>query len=161
MNVLCGKRTPRPMAGALIILLTALWGQEAVCQQQAVPDGQQQSAPVQQTQAASAQSTNPNPQAGAAPAVTDGQEPAPQQQQPASQQSDSQQTNGTAPLGTAAAPAEKTTGVAASQPAGAAIAPGKQRRVRSFLVKGAIVIGAAVAVGTVVALSRSNSGRPN
>ncbi len=65
------------------------------------------------------------------------------------------------PVGTAAAPYEKATGVAASRPAGAVIAPAKQRRVRSILIRVGIVVGAAVAVGTVVALSHGSPSRSN
>jgi hypothetical protein len=65
------------------------------------------------------------------------------------------------PVGTAAAPYEKTTGVAASRPAGAVIAPAKQRRARYFLIRISVVVGAAVAVGTVVALSHGSPSRPN
>jgi hypothetical protein len=80
----------------------------------------------------------------------------------ASQSNSVQTPSGTqAPVGTAVAPYEKTTGVAASRPAGAVIAPAKQRRARSFAIRVAIVVGAAVAVGTVVALSRGSSSRPN
>jgi hypothetical protein len=51
-------------------------------------------------------------------------------------------------------------GGAASKPAGTAIAPAKQRQVRSFLIKmGAIVAGAA-ALGTVFALSKSSPSTP-
>ena len=64
------------------------------------------------------------------------------------------------PVGTAAAPPLKTTGVAASRPAGAAIAPGKQRRARSILIKVGAIMGAGVAVGTVVALSSGSPSRP-
>jgi hypothetical protein len=67
----------------------------------------------------------------------------------------------TTPVGTAAAPAEPVTGVAATRPTGAAIAPAKQRRARAILIRVSIVLGAAVAVGTVVALSRSSPSRPN
>jgi hypothetical protein len=78
-------------------------------------------------------------------------------------QSGSQQTQNTAPkpVGTAAAPYEKTTGVAASRPAGAVIAPGKQRRARSILIRVGVIVGAAVAVGIVVALSKASPSRPN
>ena len=65
------------------------------------------------------------------------------------------------PVGTAAAPYEKTTGVAASRPAGAVIAPAKQRRARSILIRVSVVVGAAVAIGTVVALSHASPSRPN
>lgn len=71
------------------------------------------------------------------------------------------QDNAQKPVGTAAAPSERTTGVAASRPAGAVIAPAKQRRARSFLIRISLVVGAAVAIGTVVALSRASPGRPN
>jgi cell division septal protein FtsQ len=40
------------------------------------------------------------------------------------------------------------------------IAPAKQRRTRSFLIKIAVVIGAVVAVGIVVALTRSSPSHP-
>jgi hypothetical protein len=58
------------------------------------------------------------------------------------------------------APYEKGIGIAASRPAGAVIAPAKQRRTRSFVIKTSLIIGAAVAVGTVVALSSGSPSRP-
>ena len=64
------------------------------------------------------------------------------------------------PVGTAAAAGVETTGVAASKPAGAAIAPAKQRRTRSFLIKVSAIVGASVAVGTVVALANASPSRP-
>jgi hypothetical protein len=77
-------------------------------------------------------------------------------------QSDSnqQQNDFPKPVGTAAAPYQKTTGVAASRPAGAVIAPAKQHRARTILIRISLVVGAAVAVGTVVALSRESPSRP-
>jgi len=66
-----------------------------------------------------------------------------------------------APVGTAVAPYEKGVGVAASRPAGAVIAPAKQRRTRSFVIKVGLLVGAAVAVGTVVALSSASPSRPH
>ena len=82
---------------------------------------------------------------------------------PATSESTSQsQQNGTKkPVGTAAAPYEKTTGVAASRPAGAVIAPAKQRRVRSFLIKIGVVAGAGIAFGAVAALSHASPSRPH
>lgn len=65
------------------------------------------------------------------------------------------------PVGTAAAPYEKTTGVTASRPAGAVIAPAKQRRARSILIRVGVIVGAAVAIGTVVALTHASPSRPN
>jgi hypothetical protein len=64
------------------------------------------------------------------------------------------------PVGTAAAPLAKPTGVAASRPAGAVIAPAKQRRVRAIVIRVGIIVGAGVAIGTVAALSRGSSSRP-
>ena len=64
------------------------------------------------------------------------------------------------PVGTAAAEFIKTTGVAASKPAGSAIAPARQRRARSILIKVAAIAGAGVAVGAVVALSAASPSRP-
>jgi hypothetical protein len=69
------------------------------------------------------------------------------------------ESNSQSQRGTAAAEAEKSTGVAASRPAGMAIAPAKQRRRRSFLLKMGALVGAGVAGGTVYALSRSSPGK--
>ncbi|MGA2051469.1 MAG: hypothetical protein ABSG96_27705 [Terracidiphilus sp.] len=83
--------------------------------------------------------------------------------QPVAAQSSTVQTQSSTqtPVGTAVAPYEKPIGVAASSPAGAAIAPGKQRRARSILIRVAVVVGAAVAIGAIVALSRASPSRPN
>jgi len=64
------------------------------------------------------------------------------------------------PTGTAAAQAGKLSGNAASRPAGAAIAPAKQRQVRSFLIKMGVIAGAGVAIGTVALLSKGTSPKP-
>jgi len=64
------------------------------------------------------------------------------------------------PVGTAAAESVEPTGVAASKPAGAAIAPAKQKRTRSLLIKVGALVGASVAIGTVVALSSASPSRP-
>jgi hypothetical protein len=70
------------------------------------------------------------------------------------------QAPGQKPVGTAAAESVPSTGVAASQPAGTAIAPGKQRRTRSLVIKVGALIGAGVAVGTVAALSLATPSKP-
>ena len=81
--------------------------------------------------------------------------------QPSPDQSPNQQQNGAPqPVGTAAAPSEPATGVAASRPAGAAIAPAKQRRVRTILISLGVVAAACVAVGVVVGLSHTSPGAP-
>jgi hypothetical protein len=86
-------------------------------------------------------------------ALPDGPSPV---QQPSSQLFQSQH-----PVGTAAAPVTSSSGIAASEPAGAAIAPAKQRRVRTILISVALVAGAAVAIGTVAALSNASPSKPN
>jgi hypothetical protein len=65
------------------------------------------------------------------------------------------------PVGTAVAPYQKTVGVASSRPAGAVIAPAKQRRAHSLLIKLGLILGGAAAIGTVVALSKASPSRPN
>jgi len=64
------------------------------------------------------------------------------------------------PVGTAAAPYEKPTGVAGSRPAGAVIAPAKQRRVRAIVIKVGIVLAAGAAVGAVIGLSKASHSQP-
>lgn len=64
------------------------------------------------------------------------------------------------PQGTAAAQKGQTAGGAASQPAGTAIAPAKQKQNRSLLIKIGLIGAAAVAGGTVYALSRKTPSLP-
>jgi hypothetical protein len=70
------------------------------------------------------------------------------------------QNKDTRPLGTAAAPYTRPSGVTGSRPAGAVIAPGKQHRAHVILISVALVAGAAIAVGTVAALSHGTPSRP-
>lgn len=105
--------------------------------------------PANQPASASPQAGTPQPAAGNSPSPS----PRPEQSSP--------QTGTPQPVGTAAAPAGKALGVAASRPAGAVIAPAKQRRARSYLIRVGIVIGACVAVGTVVALSKASPSTPH
>jgi len=65
------------------------------------------------------------------------------------------------PKGTAAAPDTRVDGVPAATPSGAAIAPAKQKRVRRFSVRTALVVGAVIAVGTVAGLSLATSAKPS
>lgn len=175
------KLLQRPIAMVLALLLglplvpSAAQAQENTSTQQQGTAAQQQNAPAQQQAAPVQQPTTPAKQQGApsvppplpgperqnqnapittAPAPSNMQPPAPQAAQPA-------QAAPPAPVGTAAAPYEKGIGVAASRPAGVVIAPAKQRRSRSFLIKTGLLIGAAVAVGTVVALSSASPSQPH
>ncbi len=64
------------------------------------------------------------------------------------------------PVGTAAAEAPKVSGVTAAEPAGVAIAPAKQRRVRTIVLKVGAIIGASAALGTVIALTEATPSKP-
>ena len=64
------------------------------------------------------------------------------------------------PVGTAAAEAPKVSGITAAEPAGVAIAPAKQRRVRTIVIKVGAIVAAGVAVGAVIALSEGTSSKP-
>jgi hypothetical protein len=64
------------------------------------------------------------------------------------------------PVGAAAAQKGETAGGAASKPAGTAIAPAKQRQVRSFLLKLGLIAAGGAAIGTVYALSRGTPSTP-
>jgi hypothetical protein len=92
----------------------------------------------------------------AQPATTLTQQPTPQT--PAQTQTQQQQPQ--QPLGAAAAEQVRTAGGAASRPAGAALAPAKQKQSRSLLIKTGAILAAGIAVGTVYALSRGTSSVP-
>lgn len=64
------------------------------------------------------------------------------------------------PVGTAAAEAPKVSGITAAQPAGVAIAPSKQRRVRTIVLRVGAIVGAGAALGTVIALTEGTSSKP-
>ena len=120
-----------------------------------------------QSQESSGQATAP-----ASPAASGQQAPAADQAQaspqnstqaaqPAqSQTTPAQSSQPSRPAGTAVAETPSTTGVAASNPAGAAIAPAKPHRVRIFLISLGAIAGAGVALGAVAALSSASPSRP-
>lgn len=150
------------MASCLVIFLAMPFGEAATTRQQAIVPGQQAAARSStQTQPQSSDSTNNKPvgdivEPEGSPTIDHNQQsgtppPAPEQQQNSTSQ----------PVGAAAAPYEATTGVAASRPAGAVIAPAKQRRARSFLIRVGLLVGAGVAIGTVMALSSASPSRPH
>lgn len=70
-----------------------------------------------------------------------------------------QQDNEKHPVGTAVAPKETIYGTSASRPAGAVIAPAKQHRARSLLIRVGVIAGTAIAIGTVVLLSKASPSR--
>ena len=95
--------------------------------------------------------TQAGAQAPAEPQTVKPQEPAQSQtSEPPSQR----------PVGTAAAGPFKVSGVAASQPTGVAMAPGKQRRTRTIVLRVGAIAAAGVAVGTVVALTKGTPSKP-
>lgn len=130
-------------------LLFAVTGQNAAPQEPQATVPQSDSAPQN---SAPAQPTVPDaPQAQPQQNSTAQTSPAPGQN-PAN--------NPQEPEGTAAARAAKTIGGPASKPAGSAIAPAKQRQVRSLLIKIGAIAAAGAALGTVYALTRGTPGKP-
>lgn len=131
----------RPIAAILAILLAAQVAQAAP---QQVVQEPAQPAPTQQ------------------PSVPAPDAPAPQLLDPSARSSatQSEQQGGQNPVGTAAAPVTRPTGVAASRPAGAAIAPAKQHRAKIILISIGVIVAAGAAIGAVAGLSRSSSARP-
>jgi cytoskeletal protein RodZ len=117
---------------------------------------------TQLAQAAAPQNTPQQPdttQSDTKQANTQQSTASPNQQSSGNQQQEAA-PSGQKPVGTAAAESVPTSGVAASQPAGTAIAPGKQRRTRSILIKVGALVGAGIAVGTVAALTLGTSSKP-
>lgn len=64
------------------------------------------------------------------------------------------------PVGTAAAEAPSVSGITAAQPAGVAIAPAKQHRVRTIVLKVGAILGAGAALGATVALTAGTPSKP-
>ena len=108
---------------------------------------QQTSSPSTSTSPAQASS----PQTTSAPNSTDPNQSTNQTDQNAKPQR---------PVGTAAAEAPKVNGVTAAQPAGVAIAPAKQRRVRTIVLRVGALVGAGAALGTVIALTAATPSKP-
>lgn len=165
------KPIEKQIACCLAILLALPCGEAfAAAPQQAAATGQTQSASSAESssQAADARGAKTDADSTLANAnLPDAPSPANQQsvgqngQSGSSQSGTDQEQNGAAnPLGTAAAPYEKPEGVAASRPAGAAIAPAKQRRARAIFISIGAVVGAGIAIGTVAALSHASPSRP-
>ncbi len=143
----------RQIVHCLVMVLALPFGEAAM----ALPGQPAEAASPAQTQPQTSDSgTKPGTdttQPGSVPAqaTDDNQQNGGPQTTPKQQQSGTQ-----APVGTAAAPYEKGIGVAASRPAGAVIAPAKQRRTRSILIKVGVILAAGVAIGTVVGLSAAS-----
>jgi hypothetical protein len=164
-----GWLTKRLIGGFLVLILAAPSAKAAAAVgQESAPARQEQSAPSAGAQQEGTDSGKPTvssaqPEATLPDAPEVAQSSSTDSSTPngSSQTSqDQQQNGGTQPVGTAAAPAVNGTGVSGSRVSGAAIAPAKQRRVRTILISVAVVVAAGVAVGTVVALSRATPSQP-
>ena len=155
---------------ALCGLPQLVLAQEAQAQSPATEPDQSQSSPAKATPQTPT-SAPIRPAAGEAPEGTNAQEPAALPDSPSASQAQaapapektpqfetpSQEAQ---PAGIAAAESAAPSGPAASKPAGSALAPGKQRMSRSFLIKMGALLGAGAAIGTVFALSASSPSRP-
>ncbi len=152
-------RFSRYIAVVLVLMVAAQMSEAAVLPLQEP----QQSTPAQQT----------------TPAQTDGdQQPgkpgtdAPQAPAPAAQQNsqaepgfamrsqDAPPQDAQKPQGTAAGPYTRPTGVAGSRPAGAAIAPAKQKRKKAILIRVGLIVGGAAAIGAVYGLTKGSPSHP-
>ena len=99
----------------------------------------------------------PSPQPEPPPSNQTGSSQAGSSQTPAAQD---QSQKSQRPVGTAAAEAPTVSGVTAAQPAGVAIAPAKQRHVRTLVLKVGAIVGAGVALGTAIALTEATPSKP-
>ncbi len=149
----------RQASRCLLVALAVTWTAPArALPPQAAPAQQSEAAPAAPDHVQAPQSVPKQPDSGPAQSQPAAGVPVPQAAQPA--EAPRKQISPAKPVGTAAAPYEKPIGVAASRPAGAAIAPARQRRTRSLLIKVGVLVGIGVAVGTVAALSHSSPSRP-
>ena len=170
-------RFGRHLALCLAILVSVQMSEAAVLPLQQEPAQQQ---PAPQQPAAQQQPAPQQPPSQQPPA----QQPAaqqPAQQQPAAQQPDAagqaepdpgfasrsqdrspnvEQRDAQNPVGTAAAPVTRSTGVAGSRPAGAAIAPAKQKRAKAIFIRVGLIVAGAAAAGAVYGLTKGSPSHP-
>jgi hypothetical protein len=99
-------------------------------------------------------------QSASPPQNSPSQSPTVDSSQPQTSQSPPHDGKPQRPVGTAAAEAPTVSGVTAAQPAGVAIAPAKQRRVRTLVLKVGALVGAGVALGTTLALTAGTPSKP-
>ncbi len=149
------NRTLARAIAPVLVLIVSFTTAPLVCAQESATPAQNNSAQKpagDQTPAQTAPETNPS---NHQPAVELPENPgqsnknAPAEKQPAPPPKPE-------PNGTAVAPKIETSGGAASKPAGVALAPPKQRRVRSLIIKLGVLAGAGIAIGTVAGLSAAS-----
>lgn len=127
----------------------------------------QQTAPAVPNASTPAESNPPQTETSSQPSPSNAGNGAPPATAPSATTTDSSsttqastQTGTQQPVGAAAAQLGRTTGGGAAKPAGAALAPAKQKQSRSLLLKLGLIGGAAIALGTVVGLSQASPSRP-
>ncbi len=133
----CRRQAARYVACTLAMMLTVQFSAAATHR---LPDAPQ---PAAQSQAAGQNQNQNNSAPPSRPGANNGQ------------------SSSSQPVGTAVAPLIKPVGVAASRPAGAAIAPAKQRRIRVLAIRWGLIVGGAIALGTVAAATMGSPRRPN
>ena len=115
-------------------------------------------AELAKSQAGSSQQQNSAQQQGSSPQQSSSQASAQPTAQP--QIGDTQDQKLQHPVGTAAAEAPKVNGITAAQPAGVALAPAKQKRVRTVVLKVGAIIAGGAALGAVIALTEATPSKP-
>jgi hypothetical protein len=149
-------RFSKHIAAVLMLVVAAQMSEAAVLpmQEQQQPMQTQEPAPAQ-----IAATQGPGKPGAEVPQAPD---PAGQQPEPgfASHSQDAVPQDAQQPVGTAAGPYAKPSGMAGSRPAGAAIAPAKQKRKKAILISVGLIIGGAVAVGAVAGLSKGSPSHP-
>ena len=152
-----------PLSRLVAVCLSALIAVPlplAAAAQQAPSAQQLPDAPARANQSAKSETAIATPPPAPAP---EGWSSSLAQQAPALQdrsQDQDQQNQPQKPVGTAAGPVTNPTGVAGARPAGAAIAPGRQRRVKALFIRIGIIVAAAAATGAVIGLSKGSPSRP-
>jgi len=168
---IAGWLTEKQIGGCLVLMLAAPTARAAAMpRQDEATVRQEQSAPNSEVQKVGTDNGNGKPTADSAQSgatLPDAPEVAQLQSSSSNGQNgslppgqDQQQKDAAQPVGTAAAPNEMASGVMASKPAGAAIAPAKQRRVRTFMISLGVVAATCVAIGIVAGLSRTSPSKP-
>lgn len=153
-------------AMAVLLLFVMLGGPQMLVAQSAAPQQDQNAQPAQQNTTERTGTTEP-PASAQLPEAPSASQPVgtpalPQDAQPSQQQNQNaqQQQKDQNPVGAAAAQKGVTAGGAASKPAGTAIAPAKQRQVRSLLLKLGLIAAGGAAIGAVYALSKGTPSTP-
>ncbi|MGA7109040.1 MAG: hypothetical protein WBV28_16775 [Terracidiphilus sp.] len=155
----------RLVARCLIVLLALPFGLNSAARAQEAPSATTGRGNALESQA---QQSSPNQAGKSADRATllsevlpDAPEAQAAQESSSQAGAESQSAGDTKPLGTAAAPYTKPTGVTGSRPAGAVIAPARQRRVRAILISVGVIAAAGIAIGTVAGLSHASPSRAN